>query len=61
MGTVTLERVTRHDAEEERQRLLQRLGWTEEDLAERAYSYQLTEEELRVWRRVQALDWLLKG
>lgn len=58
MGTATVNLVDEQQIQSERAQLLGEVGMTFEQLRDRAASYLLTEDEVRVWRRVEALTWL---
>lgn len=59
MGTATTETLTRTEAMELRQALLERLGMSLDEARERAGEYRLVKDEVALWRRIEALTWLL--
>ncbi|MFI1091849.1 hypothetical protein [Streptomyces sp. NPDC020917] len=57
----TMIRTTREELEAQRERLLEEVGMTDGQLAERAASYSLNSDELDVWHTIQGIDYLLDG
>ncbi|MFX4294502.1 hypothetical protein [Streptomyces bohaiensis] len=57
----TVIRKTREQVVEQRERLLQEVGMSHEELRDRAETYTLTMDQLMIWHTIEGLDYLLEG
>ncbi|MGP4001348.1 hypothetical protein [Streptomyces sp. 8N706] len=57
----TMIRKTRDQLREQRERLLEEVHMSYEELAERASTYNLSLEHLDVWHTIEGIDYLLAG